>query len=130
MDDVKLNADADDSSREPLANAVSGDRAIKIGWFPPVTHSMFIDRVCSTLSLHVTGCYSISFPFCWATAPSEKFLPLPTKKTASKLAKLTFGSCAHAIFTAPITGSTPTQSHSWGPEIFLFLVETMCMVTA
>ena len=33
LGDVKLNADADDSSREPLANAVSGDREKKLAGF-------------------------------------------------------------------------------------------------
>ena len=124
LGDVKLNADADDSSREPLANAVSGDREINLAGF--LRHTFCVHASClfhcfSSLSLVVI---LTAFHFV-GQQHSEKFLPLPTKTTV--LAKLTFGSCAMQYFTAPVLGYS-TQP-SWGRR-FLFLVETMCMVTA
>ena len=98
LGDVKLNADADDSSREPLANAVSGDREIKFGWFPPsyilrslivfVPLFLFLSLVVILTAFHFVG-----------QQHSEKFLPLPTKTTV--LAKLTFGSCAMQYLPHP-----------------------------
>ena len=98
LGDVKLNADADDSSREPLANAVSGDRGKKIGWFPPsyilrscivfVPLFLFLSLVVILTSFHFVGRHH-----------SNKFLALPTKTTV--LTKLTFGSCAMQYLPHP-----------------------------